>query len=387
MESRSLVIENVTVYPAPDAPPIERGTVVAQDGRITAVGADLSAPPGAEVISGEGRVLTAGFWNAHVHFTEPRWRSAARAPASTLNDQLRDMLTSRGFTTVVDAGSDPRHTLPLRRRIDSSELLGPAVYTAGPSMFPPRGIPYYVRDDLSFWIRPFVPQPSTPAAAARVAERNLARGADLVKLFTGSYVERGKVTNMPEAIARAAADVAHRHGRLTYSHASNLEGTRVALAAGVDVLAHPPDSTDGVDDALLRRVVDRRMAMIPTLKMFADTVRAGPAYLESIYDVVCRFRALGGELLFGTDVGYLTDYTTEGEFRALGRCGLGARDVLRMLTTAPAERFGVGADRGTIAVGRRADLTLLDTDRLDDLLAFARVRATIRAGRVLYRRA
>jgi imidazolonepropionase-like amidohydrolase len=381
-----LAIQNVKIYPSPEASAIARGTVLVRDGRIVAMGEGVSIPPESEVISGEHRVLTAGFWNAHVHFTEAKWRSVARTSPATLNTQLREMLTSRGFTTVVDAGSDPRVTFRLRRRIEVMELLGPSIYTAGPSVFPPRGIPYYLRDTLPFWLRGFVPQPSTARAAARITERNIARGADLLKLFTGSYVARGKVATMPEPIARAAAAVAHAHGQIVYSHASNLEGTRIAIRSGVDVLAHPPDTTEGINRSILRQMVDHRMAMIPTLKMFADTASARPEYLNPIYDVVGQFRALGGPLLFGTDVGYLTDYSTEDEFRALARSGLDALSVLRMLTTTPAERFGVGKDAGTIAVGKRADLVLLDGDPRDDILAFARIVATVRAGRVVYSR-
>ncbi len=348
------------------------------------MGEGLPVPPDAEVISGEGRVVTAGFWNAHVHFTEAKWRAPARKSPAILEEQLRDMLTSRGFTTVVDAGSDPRATLVLRRRIESGELLGPSILTAGPGVFPPSGIPYYLRDTLPFWFRPFMPQPSTPQAARRIAERNIARGADLLKLFTGSYVARGRVATMPEPIARAATDVAHAHGQLVYSHPSNLEGTRVAVRSDVDVLAHPPDTTEGVDEAVLREMVERRMAMIPTLKMFADTASSSSDYLDPIYEVVHRFHAFGGQLLFGTDVGYMADCSTEDEFRALARSGLDARDVLTMLTTAPASRFGVGKDSGRVAVGGRADLVLLDGDPMNDLLAFAHVHATIRGGQVLY---
>jgi len=382
----SLAIRNAKVYPGPDLPPLERATVLVRGGRIVAVGEGTSIPPETRVIPGEGRVVTAGFWNAHVHFTEAKWRSVARKSPALLEAQLHDMLTSRGFTTVVDVGSDPRSTLSLRRGVESGALLGPAIYTAGPGVFPPRGIPYYLRDSLPFWLRPFVPQPSTPASAARVTERNIARGADLLKLFTGSYVERGKVVTMPEPIARAAAGVAHAHGQVVYSHPSNLEGTRIAVRSGVDVLAHPPDTTEGVDGSVLREMADRRMAMIPTLKMFADTASARPEYLDPIYDVVGQFHSQGGQLLFGTDVGYMTDYATEGEFRALARAGVDTRGVLRMLTTAPAERFGVEKESGSIVPGQRGDLVILEADPMDDILAFARVAATIRAGRVLHLR-
>jgi imidazolonepropionase-like amidohydrolase len=90
--------------------------------------------------------------------------------------------------------------------------------------------------------------------------------------------------------------------------------------------------------------------------------------------------------LFGTDVGYMTDYSTEDEFPALAECGFNARDILRMLTIAPAERFGVADKKGTVEHGKRADLTVLDQDPDRDITAFARVRFAIRNGRLLYAR-
>lgn len=135
---------------------------------------------------------------------------------------------------------------------------------------------------------------------------------------------------------------------------------------------------------LLGGTVARHMAMIPTLKMFATTVTANPAYLEPIYSEVRQFHALGGELLFGTDVGYLTDYRTEDEFRALTQCGLNARDILRMLTTAPARRFGVAGQKGSIAPGKLADPVVLSRDPERDISALARVRFTVRNGRLVY---
>jgi imidazolonepropionase-like amidohydrolase len=381
-----LAIRNARILPSPDAPPIDRATVVIRGGRIESVGPDVPIPPAATVIPAEGGVVTAGFWNAHVHFTEPKWQHVQRKPTALLEAQLRDMFTSRGFTTVVDTGSDPRVTTRLRRRIADEGLLGPTILTAGPGMYPPKGIPYYLAGTIPFWIRPFVPTPSTPRAARRVVTRNLARGADLVKLFTGSYVARGTVRPMPEPVARAAVETAHAHGRLVYSHPSNLEGTRIAVRSGVDVLAHPPDSTNGVEDSIVREMVERRMAMIPTLQMFERTVDAKREYLAPIYEVVRQFHARGGEVLFGTDVGYMTDYTIEDELRALAGCGLGPREVLRAMTTAPAGRFGMAGTVGSVVPGARADLVILDADPLADPSAFTRVRATLRAGRILHQR-
>jgi len=126
--------------------------------------------------------------------------------------------------------------------------------------------------------------------------------------------------------------------------------------------------------------------MTPTLKMFATTVTADPHYLDPIYAEVRRFHALGGTLIFGTDVGYMTDYSTEGEFEGLAKCGLNAQDVLAMLTTNPAARMRVLDQEGTITMGKLADLTILDADPAESLSNFSRVRMTIRSGRVVYRK-
>ena len=381
-----LAIRDARILVAPDAPPIDRGTVLVRQGRIVEVGTDVTIPPTARVIDGTGRVLTAGFWNVHVHFTQPKWRRMARDAHPLLEAHLHEMFTSRGFTTVVDTGSDPRRTLRLRQKINDEGLLGPSIYTAGTGIYPPKGIPYYLRDTIPFWLRPLIPTPGSPGRARRAVERNVARGVDLIKLFTGSYIEPGTVQPMPEPIARAAAEAAHEHGRLVFSHPSNLEGTRVAVRAGVDVLAHPPDMTTGVDERLLREMVDRRMSMIPTLQMFERTVSTARSYLEPIYEVVRRFHALGGSLLFGTDVGYMADASIDGELRALVGCGLSPSDILRSLTTAPAERFGQGRLVGKVVPGARADLVLLDADPLESPIALTRVRATFRGGQVLHLR-
>jgi imidazolonepropionase-like amidohydrolase len=60
--------------------------------------------------------------------------------------------------------------------------------------------------------------------------------------------------------------------------------------------------------------------------------------------------------------------------------------VLAMLTTNPAARMGVSALKGTVTVGKLADLTILDADPALDLTNFAKVRAVVRSGRVAWQR-
>jgi imidazolonepropionase-like amidohydrolase len=95
------------------------------------------------------------------------------------------------------------------------------------------------------------------------------------------------------------------------------------------------------------------------------------------------FAELGGQLLFGTDVGYMTDYDPSDEFVYLQRAELTPAQILAMLTTGPADRFG-RAPHGPSAPGLAADVVVLDGDPGADVRAFAKVRMTMRNGRIIY---
>ena len=384
--SGTFAIRDATIYPSPDEAPVEHGSVLVRDGRIVAVGAGVAIPAEAQTLPCDHCVVMAGFWNAHVHFTQAKWALAAFRSTTSLERSLQDMLTSRGFTTVVDTGSNPFDTVSLRRRIETGGVLGPHIYTAGSAQYPPHGIPFYLRESLPKPMLKMMSMPNNPAEAVHDEQVNIARGADVLKLFTGAYVERNDIEPMPLENAAAAVGVAHAHGQLAFTHPSNLKGMLIARDAGVDVLAHAADDTEGVTAEVLQSIVDHDMAMVPTLKMFGTTVTHKAAYLDPIYAEVKQFHALGGELLFGTDVGYMTDYATDDEFDALSRSGLDAMDILRMLTVTPAKRFHVEADKGRVAPGQMADLVILGSDPTEKITNFADVRLTLRGGRILYQR-
>jgi len=138
------------IYPGPLDRPILDGVVLIENGKITAVGNQdkVQIPSDVETVDCTGRTIVAGFWNSHVHFTEPKWQNSSELPAAELTAQLQQMLTRYGFTSVVDTGSLLPNTLAIRRRIESGEVAGPRVLTAGSPLYPKDGIPYYVIDTV-----------------------------------------------------------------------------------------------------------------------------------------------------------------------------------------------------------------------------------------------
>jgi imidazolonepropionase-like amidohydrolase len=378
--AQDLAITRATVYSAPESPARKDVTVVIRHGVIEGVGEHLRIPKDIETISCQGCVVLAGFWNAHVHFMEPKWNDAANQPADKLIRQMSEMLTHSGFTTVVDTASDGENTIALRRRVESGEVLGPRIITAGIPIFPAHALPYYLAD-LPAELKAKLGQPETAADAAAIVDKNRAAGYDIVKLFTGSIVSPGHITPMKVEIARAAADEAHRHGQLVFSHSSNLEGTKVAIDAGVDVLAHTPEVTSGIDEAMLQRMIAQHMTIIPTLKLFSRDDD-----IANIRGLDYRFHQLGGRLVYGTDTGFLPDYDQSEEFRQLMQAGFGFREVLAMLTTAPAELFHLSQREGKVMPGMRGDLTILSEDPASGHPeAFTKVKYTIRGGKVIWR--
>ena len=380
----TLAIQHARIYTAPGAPVFDDGTIVIRDGLIAAAGANIAVPPDATLIPCDHCTVTAGFWNAHVHFTEPKWSMAEWKSAATLNPQLADMFLSRGFTTVIDLGSNPADTFSIRRRIELGDLTGPYVYTAGTALYPPHGAPFYLRENMPRWMVAMLPQPENPIQAQAIVRRNLASGADLTKLFTGSWIKRGTVLPMPLPIVKAAVETSHLNGKLVFAHPSNFSGTMAAIQGGVDVLAHVPDDTRGITSETFATMIRQNMAMVPTLKMFTTTVTTDPHYMDPMYAEVRQFHSLGGTLIFGTDVGYMEDYTTDGEFECLAKSGLDFPTVLAMLTTNPAQRMGQADRKGTITPGKLADLTILSGDPASDLTNFARVQSVIRGGAVIW---
>src|SRR5438270_11590490 len=105
-----LALVHAKIYPSPTEPPIENGVIVAHAGRILAVGPSptIKVPRDATVIDCKGLIVTAGFWNSHVHILTPGLLHA------------RD-----GSVKVLD------NTLALRRRIESYEVRGPRILTVG----------------------------------------------------------------------------------------------------------------------------------------------------------------------------------------------------------------------------------------------------------------
>lgn len=385
------VMVGARLITAPDQAPVDDSVIVVRDGRIVAAGprGQVAIPAGIDRIEAKGATAAAGFWNSHVHITTPETLRSRNASDAAMSEAMRTMFLRWGFTTVFDIASSLENTVSLRSRIVAGKVAGPDILTVGDPFYPANGTPIYARELYKAFDLPLAEVASPAEAVARVRAQADA-GAQGVKIFTGAIVggEIG-VLPMDKPLATAIVTEAHARKLPVFAHPTNDTGFDVAVESGADILAHPTESGPWPEERV-RMLVARRIALTPTLDLFQIEGRRAnspqdriDAMIRLAQQQVGALARAGGQILFGTDIGYTQGYDTREEVRLLHGAGLDWRQILASLTTAPAARFG-RADRGRVASGMAADIVLLDGDPSRDVGSFSRVRCTFRAGVAVY---
>jgi imidazolonepropionase-like amidohydrolase len=389
VDARTLALVGAKIYPSPTAPAIEDGVVLIRGGKIVAVGSSktITVSKKDSVLDCRGLTLTAAFWNCHVHFMEPKWLGADTMDAGRFDRQMRDMITSHGFAHVFDlAAFHISNVLPIRNRIGQGDVPGPIIYATGVPLVPPNGNPIYL-EPLK------LPAATDSQTVVTHIRHQIDSGADGIKIWTGSPTQYG-IVYMPDDMARLITTTAHSRGKPVFAHPSSSKGVMVAVDNGVNILAHTtPDDGLPWSDEMISKMLRVHMALIPTLKLWkdalvqeGDTAWSHDKLILTAEQQLHAFDKSGGTILFGTDVGYIADYATGDEFTLLAASGLTWPRILDMLTTAPAQRFGLEKRTGQVIVGLDADIVLLKGDPAADVQALDKVELTILHGRVIYKR-
>jgi imidazolonepropionase-like amidohydrolase len=189
----------------------------------------------------------------------------------------------------------------------------------------------------------------------------------------------------------AVVDEAHRMGFRVAAHAEGLGGASIAIEEGVDTIEH------GLSLHRSPRHLDlmasRGIVLVPTLSTFHDLAeRFADDFSPSLVEQAKRQaddaqRTLVAAQMAGVPIAMGYDSgppgTSARELVRLAEGGLGAAAAVHAATWGSAHALGLGGEIGTIEVGKRADLILVDGDPLDDpavLLDPARIWSVIQGG-------
>jgi hypothetical protein len=369
-----LAIVNVAVIDGTGSAVQHHKTVLIAGGRIDAiVKAGAPLPKGSRIVRGDGRFLIPGLWDMHVHLTE------------------RDLpiLVAYGVTGVRDMGNVLADVDVWRGKIAAGGIVGPQILRVGPILNGTEYGPVQLAIENE--------------AQARAAVRTLKKaGVDAIKLHT----------SLSRDAYFALADEAKKQSLPFVGHVPKPVAPLEASNAGQASLEHiqtifegqfppKPDSEPQLFAAFARNGT----AYDPTLVAYRGSTEpqnVDPEILQKYPDLIAgrkkffaRFLELVGmmnrehvTLLAGTDLSTNFKWITPGaslhdELELFVGTGLSPMEALQTATRNPARFLHV--DAGTIEVGKRADLVLLDANPLDDIRNVRKIRAVILDGKLLDR--
>lgn len=398
-------IVDVNVVPMDSERVIQSQTVIVREGRIVAMGTTkrVHIPKGATRIDGRGRYLMPGLADMHVHL-EYFDREA----------QLL-LFLANGVTTVRNMDGHP-NILSWRKRIADGTLLGPTIFTAGAIL---EGNPPF-RDDNKVV--------ETPAQAEAAVEEQKRAGYDFVKVYhtlsqetyeaiiaaakkhgltVAGHVPRS--VGLRGALAARQKSIEHLDGYVDEIEADDsplrnqrswlkryfavkiddnkirhaVEASRRAGVWNVPTLVERQKSAlpSGVVQAWVKRPEMRYLppqtAEFWTQSNERITRRMSPEDFERLAEgervrkrLVVFFQKGGARLLVGTDTPnpfVIPGFSVYEELQNLVDAGLTPYQALKAATRDAAEFMGTLNEVGTISVGKRADLILIESNPLESI--------------------
>ena len=395
-------------------------TIVVRDGRLAAIGPEgaTPVPPEARRIEGRGRYLIPGLAEMHGHLLNPK--TQAGESQESLNERILELNVLHGITTIRGMLGHPYH-LTLRARIAKGELLGPHIYTSGPSVSGNSA-----KDE---------------ATAAKMVEDQKAAGYDFLKIHPGltrsvfdamaATAARVGITYQGHVPAEVGLDRALAGPYRAIDHLDGFVEKLAGWSAGADApdpglfgfkIAARADrgrmpavvaatKAAGVWMVPTEAVVHSFLAAEPIAELAArDELRLVPKTLvdgwlkqkQSFNDqhgigtaedreryfslrraLIKALHAGGVRFLTGADAPQVMNVpgvASHRELSLLVAAGLSPYQVLEASTRNVAEFVGA-ADRGTIATGKAADLVLVDGNPLDRIEHASRISGVMIGGR------
>lgn len=376
---------------------ISEAVVVIEGRMITSLNG--SVPRGAEVIDLGDVTLLPGLIDLHTHLeSEISPQSFIQAVTATEADialasvQFAAKTLEAGFTTVRDFGGGV--DVALMKAVEAGHIKGPWVF---PSRSP-LGVTGGHCDVTGF--APGILEGSTERGVAdgvdevlRAVRYQIKHGAKVIKTCAtaGVLSFEGPVGAQQYSFEELEAMVqeAERHGVGVAAHAHGSDGILAAVRAGVRSIEHGSILTEEI----MAEMKERRTWLVPTtylvegipLEVLPPPVRAkAEQILPLARESLARAIAADVPIAFGTDAGVYPHGDNAKEFEVLVRLGMAPLEALRSATLYAAEVLGV-EDRGSIAVGKLADLVAVPGNPLEDITTTERVSFVMQGGRVIRR--
>ncbi len=440
--SQELLIRNARLIDGTGAAPRAGVSILVRDGVITELGATAAAPT-APSLDVEGATVLPGLIDAHVHLKSGpgSWQREPRPEArSRLHRHHLRAYLACGVTTALDAAAVPRVVREVQASLAAGNpgprylVLGPFLsptdaYPADPNTSQPVATVEELEAKLDEiralgavgvkvpvergWL-PLVERPTHPPEMRRAIKAGAERRG--LPIYVHATSEADQLVALEMGAHALVHPILYRDEDLSDAFVARMARSGAYQISTLSVLDAPLTKfhPERLQDPLLDRVVPP--AELATAREpgagwseMRNTVRMAVPWLpEILQDAVARWefrehaqtqalrrsqRALrrlheaGVPIVVGSDTPYQdwAVYAFHGpstlrEIELVAQAGLSPMQALEAATRVAAEMLGLADEIGTLEIGKRADLVIVDGDPLQDLRALRRVRWTVRNG-------
>ncbi|MEO6489855.1 MAG: amidohydrolase family protein [Ferruginibacter sp.] len=441
---QKIFISNVTLLDVEKLKLVPHATVVINGNSIESISTKISAiPAGAFVIDGTGKFLMPGMTDSHVHFgqsgglyTRPdainlqKYLSYEKEIESThlsMSDVLKRYLHS-GITSVIDVGSTinflkQRDTFNYKSYAPSIYMTGPLITSYEPDAFKKLG-----NDEFFSLV-------TNEEEGRKMVQQQLPYHPDFIKIWyiVATSTDKEAAARKFFPVAKAIIEEAHKNKLKVAVHATERITAQLAVEAGCDYLVHSVDD-EVVREDFLNILKTRNVILCPTLtvydgynKTFGQELSfstnefrwADPQQLGSLYDLehlpatamieaykksveknkpaattldsIClvnlkKMMDAGIRIAAGTDAGNIgTLHATSmlSELKKMKASGMSNWQVLQSATINPSYILGKEKESGSIAIGKKADMILLNANPTEDLGNLEQIVLVINKGYVI----
>jgi imidazolonepropionase-like amidohydrolase len=457
-QSDMTAIVGCTVIDGNSGPPLPDAVVVIRGSRISAVGPRTSVriPDGATIIDGKGGYLLPGFIDTNVHLSlyggvRDRYETLVRyhSRQNEIVLEAAQLQLKYGVTTVRDSYGMLTPLVRMREAIARGEAVGARILAAGNivgwggpysvsfSLIPERDLTLFqeqMNDSITQGGGEDLMDMS-PDELRVAIKKYLDKGPDFLKYGgTGHFQQPTFIGFSPEA-QKVMVEETHKRGRVAETHSTTIEGLRLSILAGIDLIQHPEIlSPREMPDDIIRMIRERNVicSMLSntmtgeawrkhlktreeTQKKLQEAEKKAAARAKTSAEERRRDADLGVSLevrrrnaqkliqagctvTVGTDNYWgaaselarepKPEHQNHGIGTIIGIEGLVELGMTPAQAIVAATRNGALACRkldeyGTLEVGKFADLLILEADPLADIRNIRRLKSVMKEGRMI----
>lgn len=347
--------------------PKENMTLVIKNDTIVDIGESkrIKAPADARVIDLQKKTVLPGFINAHIH--------------NGYNEENLVQWVKDGVTTVRDLFLLSNQVNPFTFKAKMNQFPEFSRLVSAGLMTSANGYPFNIASP------PFL-SVSNEVEAMEKVNRLVKEGADIVKIVVESGNLFGlEAPTLPVEQIRTIVQTAHDNGTLVSAHVTNSEDLKKALDGNVDDIAHMVG--DLLPDELIARMVKNNIYLEPTIELWKEGERVS-GLKTPVMTNLKNYVLAGGKVALGTDYAGHPEFNFEigipmKEITWMCEAGMTPIQIIISCTKNAAYVCNLGSLIGTLEIGKKADLFVVDGNPLEDLQVLKGNKLVIHNGEVV----